>query len=116
MQVETIQQSGLDMPLSVAVNDTPAKNKGGRPKGITKTTIGNGRLQQRINIEFWRELAAKSVLKVYQAHLLKCLDGDMDAIKEFYNRFYGKSTEHVDLTVGIKPIPILDYIIKPSTE
>lgn len=75
----------------------------GAKKGSLQVTT----LSRHAALEIWRAAAEADIHEIYRIHLEKCMAGDMVAIKEWYDRYYGKVTDKMDITVGVKPLPII---------
>ncbi len=81
--------------------------KGGRPKG-TKTEVTIAREKAR---EYLARRVEEEIQPIANKLIEKASTGDVPAIKELFDRAWGKSRESVDITSKGEPITGFNYII-----
>ncbi len=80
---------------------------GGRPKG-TKTAVTIAKEKAR---EYLARRVEEEIQPIANKLIEKASTGDVSAIKELFDRAWGKSRESIDLTTKGEPITGFNYLI-----
>lgn len=88
-----------------------AQRGGARPNSGAKPGVPQKKtLEMQAAQELLRTKLQPHLEEVILAHVEKAKDGDVGAIKEFYERFFGKTKEIKDVNL-MTPTPILANIL-----
>lgn len=87
---------------------------GARPGAGRK--ISNHTIEAAAARAFIIHEVVKNIGPLMEALIEKAKGGDIIAIKEAFERAFGKSKQQIDMTSGDKPIPLLNIVLQKNEQ